>query len=356
VPIDTVEDLREHLQLAIEIELTTIPPYLYAMYSILDETSEATKLIRSVAAEEMLHATLMANLLLAVGGEPRFYDAEVIPSFPTPLPHHQPELIVRLEPYSRDVVERTFLSIERPGRPGAPAEPDEWESQGQLYHALEQAIMRLDAEEDLFGNLQRERQLHDPHGYAVVKYDSAASGGLNVIENVQDAVAAMEVAIHQGEGLSDDRYADPAHTELTHYAKFLLLDDGIAEVAGVHPAVMNPTIETLPAEVQPVAELANALYSYVFLVLDRVLAPDTQDRHHLVGLIYGTMVALLAPVARYLMTMPLADGSVAGPPFAYHGFRDMRRAEAELRALARPIAREHPALRPALAQLDRLPQ
>ena len=98
MPLDTVDDLREHLQLAIQIELTTIPPYLYAMYSIEDRANVATKLIRSVAAEEMLHATLMANILLGVGGEPRFYDPEVIPRYPGPLPHHTPELIVELAP------------------------------------------------------------------------------------------------------------------------------------------------------------------------------------------------------------------------------------------------------------------
>lgn len=56
MPIDTVDDLREHLLVAIEVELSTIPPYLYAMYSIEDQSSEAALLIRSVVVEEMLHA------------------------------------------------------------------------------------------------------------------------------------------------------------------------------------------------------------------------------------------------------------------------------------------------------------
>ena len=41
MPIDTAEELQEHLHLALEIELATIPPYLYAMYSIEDQKSEA---------------------------------------------------------------------------------------------------------------------------------------------------------------------------------------------------------------------------------------------------------------------------------------------------------------------------
>ena len=49
-----VTELREHLQMAIGVELSTVPPYLYAMYSIVDQTSDAALLIRSVVAEEML--------------------------------------------------------------------------------------------------------------------------------------------------------------------------------------------------------------------------------------------------------------------------------------------------------------
>jgi hypothetical protein len=33
-PIQTVESLREHLQVALAVELSTIPLYLYGMYSV----------------------------------------------------------------------------------------------------------------------------------------------------------------------------------------------------------------------------------------------------------------------------------------------------------------------------------
>ena len=60
MPIDTVDDLRDHLQLAIQVEVATIPPYLYALYSIEDPATTSAKYLRSVATEEMLHAILMA--------------------------------------------------------------------------------------------------------------------------------------------------------------------------------------------------------------------------------------------------------------------------------------------------------
>jgi rubrerythrin len=354
MPIDTVQDLRDHLQLAIKVELATVPPYLYAMYSIEDPARTSAKYIRSVATEEMLHATLMANLLLAVGGNPRFYDPDVIPTYPGPWPNKIPELILDLEPCTPEVVRRTFMGIEAPGRPDAPLQADFYESQGQFYHAVEAAIRRLDSEVDLFATPQTDRQLHDPSGYVAVKYDDAASGGLVVVDGLETALAAAEVAIHQGEGVHEEKYADPDHRELTHYAKFVQLVDGTVEIGAVAPAVKTPTLATMPPELQPVAELSNAIYSYLFIVMDRLMAPERDDRHELVGILYGVMVALLGPVARHLMTMPAPDGQVWGPPFEYFEFADVGQAEEQLRSMGASIARDHPRLVPALRHLDRL--
>lgn len=356
MPIENVDDLRDHLQTAIIVEILVFPPYLYAMYSLADQASDAAKLIKSIAAEEMLHATLLANILLGIGGEPRFYDPEVIPSYPTPLLHHKPELILTLEPYSRALVERAFLAIERPGKPGAPAQVDEFESLGQFYSGLHEATVAVAANEDIFANPQVERQLHDPHGYLVPRFDSASSGGLVVVDSMAGADAVFDIVLHQGEGLSSDRYADPDHAELTHYAKFQLLDHEETGRSGVLPVVFNPTLETLPSDVQPVAEFTNAVYSYLYVIMDRIFAPHTEDRHHQLGLLYGAMIALLGPLSRYLMTMPVDDTHVAGPPYQYYRFADPANAEAELRKLATPLFGDHPKLQPVLRQLDRLPK
>ena len=51
MPIRTVTDLHEHLQLALRVELATIPPYLYAMYSIdYCQTQVQQKTIEACAA------------------------------------------------------------------------------------------------------------------------------------------------------------------------------------------------------------------------------------------------------------------------------------------------------------------
>ena len=72
MPIQTVPDLREHLELAIRVELSTIPLYLYAMYSIEEQTSEAALLIRSIVTEEMLHAVLVFQSPACDRREPPF--------------------------------------------------------------------------------------------------------------------------------------------------------------------------------------------------------------------------------------------------------------------------------------------
>ena len=69
--IQTIKDLQYYLNVAMQLEHATIPPYLIALYSIKPNTNlDATNIIRTVVVEEMLHLTLASNLLNAVGGEP----------------------------------------------------------------------------------------------------------------------------------------------------------------------------------------------------------------------------------------------------------------------------------------------
>lgn len=353
MPIENVNDLKAHLGLAIQVEMTTIPPYLFAMYSIVDPTSDAAKLIRSVATEEMLHAALVANLLVAVGGEPCFYDPATVPHYPGPLPHHTPELMLDLAPCSPQVIRDAFLVIEQPGEPGAPPEPDTFETLGQFYHALEEALRRLHAEGDLFADPSVDRQL-DPRDYAPVKFDVAESGGLVVVESLESALAALEIVVHQGEGLSDDRWADPDHQELTHYAKFLALADGDIAIGEVHPAMQNPSAASLPEHIRPVAEFFNAIYSYLLIIMDRAYQPMTSDqREAVVGTMYGTMEALMRPVARYLFGLQTTEGR-AGPTFEFYQFADPASAAATLQALGTALLDEHPDLAGVVEKLARL--
>lgn len=83
-------DLQDDLRTAMAIELTTIPPYLYAYWSIRtpaeggsSAAEAAATIIRSVVMEEMLHMGLVANVLNAAGGTPAL--TINVPEFPAHL-------------------------------------------------------------------------------------------------------------------------------------------------------------------------------------------------------------------------------------------------------------------------------
>lgn len=344
MPIDTVDDLREHLRLAGVVELTTIPTYLYAMYSLDDPASDAAKLIRSVAVEEMLHLMLVGNLLLSTGGEPSFYDRRNVPTYPLALPHHVPETIVNLAPCSVEVIRDLFMVIERPAKVGAPAEADEYETLGQFYAAIEAAVLILEP----FDNPQLERQLAEPAFYNPVKFDSAGSGGLAGVTDCDSAIEAMETIIHQGEGVGDHRYADPDHRELTHYYKFEQLADGTVPIGAVRSVMVNPKVVDFPDEVQPVAELANALYCMVLVIIDELCEVGV-DQGALIGDLYGAMGGLLAPVAHYLTSFPIGDGLVASPTFEFFEFAGDARSQ--IVGMAQALVSDHPRLEPVVHQI-----
>ena len=133
--LTTIQGLRTHLQWAVQVELTTIPTYLYAMYSIRDPASESANLFRSVVIEEMLHVALASNLLVAVGGQPKFYHRDIVPKYPGPVPHHREGFTVNLERASVDHVRDTCMAIEFPEDPGAIPEDDNFDTIGQLRAA-----------------------------------------------------------------------------------------------------------------------------------------------------------------------------------------------------------------------------
>ncbi len=144
--ITTLEDLRRHLQWAIEIEHSTLPPYLTALYSLDPErNADAAQLISGVFVEEMIHLALVANLLNAVGGRPRLDVPHMMPPHPRTMPHADPSIELSLLPFGKEAL-GMFLRLEQPARPGDPAEGDDYETIGQFYDAVEKGLRDLCAE------------------------------------------------------------------------------------------------------------------------------------------------------------------------------------------------------------------
>ena len=312
--IRTPAQLREHLALAMRVELSTIPLYLYAMYSIEDSRSEAARLLMSIVAEEMLHLALAANLLAAVGGRPDFLDPALQPAYPGLLAHHRPHLPLHLAPATVETVRSTFMVIERPGAAGAAPEAESYHSLGQFYAAIESAIERLAETGPLFVVGSETRQLAGHHFYGAVEFDAADSGDLVLVTDAASARVAIDVIVHQGEGLGEHRWADPAHQELTHYAKLVRIADGTVPLGPVLQVRTDPRSADYPHLARRISDLANGTYRALFHVLDALYRPS-DEKGHLVGLLYQLMTGTLGPLARHLTTVPLGDGTVAAPTF-----------------------------------------
>jgi hypothetical protein len=147
-------ELKTNLQTAIEIELATIPIYLYTYYSIYRNATsgegidrlqayanKAGGVIMSVAVEEMLHMSLSSNVLHAMGVAPLLYK-QAPGKYPTPLPHHKPKgpkgpdgkraVLIPLGKLSFEQLWH-FLQIEYPEQWDTLPKDRKWTTIGQFY-------------------------------------------------------------------------------------------------------------------------------------------------------------------------------------------------------------------------------
>ena len=116
--------IREAAQAAIELELSTIPPYLCALWSIDESGTVAEGLIRTIVLDEMGHMGLMCNLLKGLGVSPKIVTG--VPKYPGPLPGGvRPELTVYLSGLNRDFLYDVLMAIEKPEKPLALLDLDE---------------------------------------------------------------------------------------------------------------------------------------------------------------------------------------------------------------------------------------
>ena len=196
----TISELRKYLQAAIEVEHLTIPVYMTGMYTIHPGTnSESYYIIRSVLLEEMLHMTLAANLLNAVGGRPEVAHPEFIGEYPARLPMGSEHLSkIELGHFSPEAL-KTFLAIEKPSSGNLEAlEGSGWTSIGQFYLAIAQGLADLvyeQGEKQVFTG-DKSRQVGPEHFYN-------SGGEVFAITDTASALKAIAVISEQGEGAHD---------------------------------------------------------------------------------------------------------------------------------------------------------
>jgi hypothetical protein len=214
------------LQQAIELEHSTIPPYLYALYSLIPGRNDAVaEIIQSIVTEEMLHLTLAANVLNALGGSPVLDTPDFIPDYPGPLPGSvEGGLVVPLAPCSLYLVSGVFMKIEQPERRlEFPVERSLAFVQqpltiGQFYRRIRDQIVVLGDRAFVPGPRNQ--------------IGADQMDGAIVVTNVATASAAIDIIIDQGEGTTTSplEVVGPGYA---HYYQF-------AEIANGGRLVPNP--------------------------------------------------------------------------------------------------------------------
>jgi hypothetical protein len=240
--ITTIEDLGAYLNAGLQLEHATIPPYLTALYSLHPGgNSDAQHILRVVVVEEMLHLSLVANVMNAVGLAPDLTVPDFVPVYPAYLPNGEIDFEVGLQPFGLNAL-TTFLNIERPAKAptaqhrllptpqvsdrqvlaASPLDPNvRYYSIGEFYDEVERGLRYLDAAyraegKDLFSG--------DPARQITPEYFYSGGGQVVPVSDLDSALRALGLIAEQGEGLGGGIY--DSEGELSHYYRFEQLQLG----------------------------------------------------------------------------------------------------------------------------------
>lgn len=326
--LQSVDDARRLLQLAMQVELTTLPPYLYAQLTIAPGTNQpARERVRSVALEEMIHMCLACNILNALGGTPVLADAAVVPVYPGAMPggigaQDGKPFIVRLLPFSRDAMKQG-MDIEEPEDPLVPplrAAEGEPESItiGAFYHQLDAFLSTLPASAWSIGR----NQLTDDQFFA---------GELFAVNGYPDAHRAIERIVSQGEGTAKDPL--DFEQDLAHFYRFqeIYLDRVLTsadnevgyvwgEPLGVNwaaalPAISDPGLHDFSHDppARAAQDACDLAYTTMLLELQRAVRGEPGRLGNAVRAMFDLRLASIRA-----LTIPLAGtAQVAGPAFRF---------------------------------------
>jgi CDGSH-type Zn-finger protein/uncharacterized Fe-S cluster protein YjdI len=208
----------------------------------------------------------------------------------------------------------------------APA-PQDYDSQGHLYHGLLQGLERLCAQ---IG----EDRVFIGHGQAQVGPEEFELPGLFRVTDLASARRAVEEIVRQGEGA-------PAHREDSHFARFAAIRTELEQLRAARPAfeparlvIRNPMLGEVGIErdrtriVEPltaqVVDLANSIYALMIRALAQVFSPAPLPRELRSGLGNSTTVlmaalARCAELATRLPADPARPGATAAPNFELPG-------------------------------------
>jgi hypothetical protein len=320
-------DLYYYLQKAVELEHSTIPPYLTALFSLMPGyNDEIQKLIHSIVMQEMLHMAIDGNILIAIGGQPQINSPDFIPQYPGPLPMSigGKDFIVGIEAFSKPLVLNTFMVIEEPEHPipvktlAVAAEEPEFATIGEFYDAVKKKILELGDSIFTVGPDQQVLSWFPPNR-------------LFPIVDCASAIRGIDIIVVEGEGTSSDPFqtpGNPAHYykfgEIYYGRKIVRTPTGYAyggdpipfDPNGVYPMRPNPKLGDFKPGSQAYTRVAEFSFAYSNLLnaLHTAFNGKPDNINVAIGLMYE-----LKMLAVSLMQTPADDGTnrTAGPSYVY---------------------------------------
>jgi hypothetical protein len=387
---------------AAELEHGLMCEYLFAAFSLKDRVDEGVTedqlaaiqrwraTVLGVAAQEMLHLALTANMLTSLGASPHLSR----PNLPQPARHYPASVRLALLPFGEQAL-RHFMYLERPEGmdlddadglsavgEAVPIMAEEeivprlqdFATVGHLYRSIESGFGHL------VDKLGPDRVFVGPP-QAQVTQANFAWPQLMPITDLASATAAVEAIVEQGEGPRGD-------WRQAHFGRFAGVLDEFLTLRRADPA-FEPARPVTAASVRPgegdsgglligdpvtarVADLGNVVYEVLLQVLYRLLSRiDETDAETatLADVAVGLMIDGIEPLGNVLTTLPVGPnipGVAAGATFELFYQPDYllphRRAAwlliserlAEAAALAAHLSDEVPGLAPTATALLRL--
>ena len=336
---------------AAELEHGIMCQYLYAAFSLKQSQDEGLtadeqkavqrwrKQISHVATQEMLHLSLVQNLLSAIGGAPHMSR----PNFPHPASHYPAGVHLALMPFG-DQALRHFMFLERPegmdlkdadgmaafGRALPAMEAGEIVPRGQdfatvghLYRSIEAGIAHL---ADKYG--ERWLFVGPPRAQATQQHFGWPE--LIPVTDAASAQRAIDEILEQGEG-PRGRWQD------AHFGQFVAILDEYIQLRMANPA-FDPVRPVVVVNVRPaerdtdvplvtdplarqVMDLFNVSYEILLQILQRFFAHTEETDAQLKALADASvnlMFEVVKPLGDLVTTLPAGPeypGRTAGPSF-----------------------------------------
>ncbi|KAI0641117.1 ferritin-like-domain-containing protein, partial [Trametes meyenii] len=327
----TPQQLIKHTKTAMAVELSTLPIYFCALYSINQDTNGWGFRARSqillantpaaVAEQEMLHLALAGNMLVALGGEQRLYDKSFMLTYPDTILFDK--IPMELRPANKENLE-WFIKIEAPYQaPPKPAGDGMWLAQtlpeynsiGEFYKGLQKGILELtgsERHENLFATGGTDRQLKGAEFFY---------SAMTVVIDKASALEALNTIVDQGEGgigVPESHYT--VFVELYHQRKKWACVDYVDEPHTADYKGVNEIAYRLSRAV-------DASYCYLLQTFQRCWGGEVAgaaQRTQLLRSIHRLMVSVLSPLAHALVKQPVPGGRTgklkfAAPCFEFYG-------------------------------------